>query len=110
MSGSRHPDVAIARRPLFRSVTRHGHVGEHLSPEAVNHAVRAAAVRAGLPRADTFTAHSLRAGGATSAYRAGAPVSSIARHGRWADNSPVVLGYIRSVDRWKDNPMTAVGL
>ncbi len=34
------------------------------------------------------------------AYRAGAPVSTIAAHGRWAPTSPVVLGYIRAVDRW----------
>ncbi len=50
------------------------------------------------------------AGGATAAYRAGAPVSTIAAHGRWAPTSPVVLGYIRAVDRWNDNPMHGVGL
>lgn len=95
---------------LLRSITRHGRIGDRLGADAINDIVRTAAVRAGLPQADTYTAHSLRAGGATSAYRAGAPVSSIARHGRWAPNSPVVLGYIRSVDKWRDNPMRAVGL
>lgn len=95
---------------LLRSVTRHGRIGQRLSDAAISNAVRGAAVRAGLPHADTYSAHSLRAGGATSAYRAGAPVSSIAAHGRWAPNSPVVLGYIRAVDRWKDNPMRSVGL
>jgi hypothetical protein len=73
-----------------------------LSAAAINDIVGNAALRAELPDADAYTAHSLRAGGATSAYRAGAPVSSIARHGRWAPNSPVVLGYIRSVDRWRE--------
>jgi hypothetical protein len=58
----------------------------------------------------SYTAHSLRAGGATAAYRAGVVVSSIAEHGRWAKNSPVVLGYIRSVDKWRDNPMRGIGL
>ena len=95
---------------LLRSITRHGHIGDRLGADVINDIVRSTAVRAGLPQADTYTAHSLRAGGATSAYRAGAPVSAIARHGRWAPNSPVVLGYIRSVDRWRDNPMRAVGL
>ncbi|MER5674788.1 tyrosine-type recombinase/integrase [Pseudonocardia alni] len=95
---------------VLRSVTRHGRVGASISPAAINNAVRAAAIRAALPGAEDFTAHSLRAGGATSAYRAGAPVSAIASHGRWAPNSPVVLGYIRSVDRWADNPMKGVGL
>ena len=77
---------------------------------AINDIVQRAAARAELPHAADYTAHNLRTGGATSAYRAWAPVSSIARHGRWAPNSPVVLGYIRSVDRWRDNPMRAVGL
>jgi integrase len=95
---------------LLRSITRHGRIGDRLSAAAINDIVGNAALRAELPDADAYTAHSLRAGGATSAYRAGVPVSSIARHGRWAPNSPVVLGYIWSVDRWRDNPMRAVGL
>jgi hypothetical protein len=69
--------------------------------------VRRAAERAGLPHPEQY---SLRAGGATAAYRAGAPVSVIAAHGRWSPTSPVVLGYIRAVDRWADNPMKGVGL
>ncbi len=50
------------------------------------------------------------AGGATAAYRAGALVSTIAAHGRWAPTSPVVLGYIRAVDRWSENPLRGAGL
>ncbi len=50
------------------------------------------------------------AGGATAAYRAGAPVSTIAAHGRWAPTSPVVLGYIRAVDRWADSPLRGARL
>ncbi len=81
---------------LLRSVTRHGHPGTLLSPDAVGDIVRRAADRAGgLPHAETYSAHSLRAGGATAAYKAGAPVSAIAAHGRWSPASPVVLGYIR---------------
>jgi hypothetical protein len=52
----------------------------------------------------------LRAGGATVAYAAGVPVAVIAKHGRWAPASPVVLRYIRAVDRWRDNAMRNVGL
>ncbi|MGW6500235.1 hypothetical protein [Nonomuraea angiospora] len=44
--------------------------------------VRDLAVRAGVPSADTITAHSLRAGGATVAYAAGVPIAIIAKHGR----------------------------
>jgi len=38
------------------------------------------------------------------------PVSTIAAHGRWAAGSPVVLSYIRAVDRWRDNALTGIGL
>jgi len=31
-------------------------------------------------------------------------------HGRWAPGSPVVLSYIRAVDRWRDNALTGIGL
>jgi integrase len=96
--------------PLLRSVDRHGNVGGRMPEKSINDAVRRIAMRAGVPGAESYTAHSLRAGGATAAYKGGAPVSAIAAHGRWADGSPVVLGYIRAVDKWTDNPMRGVGL
>ncbi|MER7504182.1 tyrosine-type recombinase/integrase [Nonomuraea pusilla] len=95
---------------LLRRVTRHGTVGPSLGADAVNVIVRDLAVRARVPSAERVTAHSLRAGGATVAYAAGVPVSVIAKHGRWAPASPVVLRYIRAVDRWRDNAMRNVGL
>ncbi|ABW15622.1 integrase family protein [Parafrankia sp. EAN1pec] len=102
--------IGITEGRLFRSVTRHGHIGEAMSGDGIRRAVRAAAVRAGLPNADVFSAHSLRAGGATAAAKAGAPVAAIARQGRWSPTSPVVHSYIRAADRWRDNPMASVGL
>lgn len=95
---------------LLRRINRHGRVGPSLGADAVNTIVRDLAVRAGVPGAETVTAHSLRAGGATVAYAAGVPVAVIAKHGRWAPASPVVLRYIRAVDRWRDNAMRNVGL
>jgi len=100
----------ITEGRLLRSVTRHGRLGASLSADAVSDLVHAAAKRAGLPHADAYSAHSLRAGGATAAYRAGAPVSTIAAHGRWAPGSPVVLSYVRAVDRWRDNALAGIGL
>lgn len=44
-----------------------------------------------------------RRAGRPRATRAGRP-NAISRHGRWAENSPVVPGYIRAADKWKDNP------
>lgn len=95
---------------LLRAVDRNGKVRGSLSPDGVNRIVRAAVGRAQLEGAEKFSAHSLRAGGATSAYRAGASVSQIARHGRWSPDSPVVHRYIRSVDDWTDNALNGVDL
>jgi site-specific recombinase XerD len=95
---------------LLRSVTRHGHLAASMGADAVADVVRERATAAGLPHAAEYSAHSLRAGGATAAYKAGAPVSVIAAHGRWSEGSPVVLGYVRATDRWRDNPMRGVGL
>lgn len=93
---------------LIRSVDQVGRIGGQITGRGINEIIRGIAARAGLP--GNYTAHGLRAGGATDAYKAGAVVSSIAEHGRWAKNSPVVLGYIRSVDKWRDNPMRGIGL
>lgn len=95
---------------LLRSVDRHGNIGPSLTGNAVNEILRRLAAAAELANAEKYTAHSLRAGGATVAYAAGVPVSVIARHGRWKPDSPVVLRYIRAVDRWRDNAMKDVGL
>lgn len=101
-------DHGITSGRLFRSITQKGQVGDSISGDAINDVVHIAAKRAGLT--GSYSAHSLRAGGATSAYRAGSVVSAIAEHGRWSKNSPVVLGYIRAVDKWRDNPMRGIGL
>lgn len=115
-------DAGITSGPLFRPIDRHGNIGDRtrssagrgrrgrLTPQAVNLIVKRAAAAAGLEHAETYTAHGLRAGGATSAAKAGAPMSAITRHGRWADGSPVVAGYIRQADKWNDNPLRGIGL
>ena len=106
--------------PLYRPVDRHGRIGGEpatagklalrLTGTSVNAIVRRRAQLAGVEDAVKYTAHGLRAGGATAAYLSGAPVAQIAIHGRWAENSPVVLGYIRAVDEWRNNPMKGIGL
>ncbi|WP_433513683.1 tyrosine-type recombinase/integrase [Nonomuraea sp. CA-143628] len=111
---------SVIEGPLLRAIDRHGRLSGtpgatmrgtgRMSGDGLNQIVRRAAERAGLKDAHTYTAHSLRAGGATAAAKAGASVSAIARHGRWSDKSPVVHGYIRTADKWRDNPMRGVGL
>lgn len=93
---------------LLRSVTKTGRIGEKLPPESVNDIVKDRAARAGLPNPDSYSAHSLRAGGMTAALRAGIPLGVAARHGRWKETSPVVVGYARTEDRWRDNAMRGV--
>jgi site-specific recombinase XerD len=109
---------AITDGALFRPVDRHGRLpheakaagrlADRLSGKAVNLVVQHRAKLAGL--SEHYTAHGLRSGAATSAYAAGIPVSAIAIHGRWSEKSPVVLGYLRAVDKWKNNPMKGIGL
>lgn len=94
--------------PVLRAVDRHGNVGDRLTPQSVNLIVRRLAKAAKLDNADSYTAHSLRAGAATVAYMNGAPISTICDIGRWKPGSPVVLGYIRSVDQWKNHPLRGV--
>ena len=88
----------VHHRALLRPVDRHGRLGgkpghlgrgngTRISGEAINLIVRRAALLAALPNANT--AHSLRAGGAIAAARAGAEMTAIAAHGRWAEGSPV---------------------
>jgi integrase len=122
-----HPDTDPVRvvRAWLAILTDHGHTDgpllrqinrwDQLQPggmsgAAINERVRALAVRAGLPKAADFTAHGLRAGGPTEAAKAGHPVSFIADHGRWSKTSPQVLEYIRSTEKWRDNPMRGIGL
>lgn len=101
--------VAVRGRvegPLLRGVNRHGQLLGPLHPKNINDVIKRRARLAGLP--GEYSAHSLRAGGATIAYSNGAPISTICKLGRWKENSAVVLGYIRAVDEWKDHPFRGV--
>ena len=104
------PEDEPGAAPLLRAVDRHGRIGARLSGAAVSGIVRRNAERAGLPDPGSYSGHSLRAGGATESYKGGSAPNAIAKHGRWAENSPVVLGYIRAADKWKDNPVGNIDL
>lgn len=69
------------------------------------------ATAAGLAGMEHRTAHSQRAGFATSARDAGHDALTIGRHGgAWADNSPALAGYIRDADKWARNPLRGAGV
>lgn len=101
-------DITTGR--LVRSVDRHGHIGPSLSTRNLSELIRRAAVRAGIPDAERYSAHSLRAGGATAAAAAGVPAAWIAEQGGWSPKSRAVHGYVRAVNAWTDNAMAAVDL
>jgi|GEM_PF-1671342 len=92
----------------LRSLDRHGRLGESLTAHGIGRVISTAGEQAGL--LNRVTAHSLRAGLATEARRAGHDTLSIARQGGWADDSAVLFGYMHTVDRWHDNPLTDLGL
>lgn len=116
--------AGVGDGPLLPRVDRHGRIagepGKTLAGMAAESGrmdggsigliLRRVAEHAGLPGAADFSAHSLRAGGATQAREGGAPIETIARTGRWRDGSPVVLRYARTVDRWRDNATAFMGL
>lgn len=92
--------------PLLCHLALTGHPAGPITGHGINHAVRAAARRAGVADHDRYTAHSLRAGGLTDALRRHVPIGVAARHGGWDPESPTVLRYARVADRWRDNAMT----
>lgn len=94
---------------LLRSIDQWGNLGEALSPRFVTDIVRGAAERAELRDAEMFSAHSLRSGFATTAADQDVPMSEIARHGRWSEKSPVVMGYVRAQRAWDDSPLQRFG-
>lgn len=92
----------------FRAIDRHGNLAGSITGQAIGTAITRAAEHAGL--LTHVTAHSLRAGLATEARRAGHDPLTIARQGGWVDGSPVLYGYIRTIDRWTDNALENIGL
>ncbi|WP_331765100.1 site-specific integrase [Nocardia sp. NBC_01388] len=94
--------------PLFRPIDRHGNLSDaRMSPRACGEVVTRAAEAAGVPYR---TGHSLRAGLATEARKAGHDVKTIADQGGWNPTSAELYKYLRIVDRWADNATKGIGL
>jgi len=86
---------------LFRSVNRHGQVGESMSTQALADVVKAYAKRAGL-NPDEFAGHSLRAGFVTSAAEKGRSTQRIADH-TGHQSAAMIRVYTRRVDAFTDH-------
>ena len=99
----------ITEGPIFRSVDRHGNVSDRpLATGSVARIVKRAASRAGLDPA-AYSGHSLRAGFATQAARAGAHERAIMKHTRHKSEK-VLREYIRDGQLFDENPTDALGL
>ena len=95
--------------PVFRKVDRWGRLWETgLTPGAVAKLVKRAASRAGLDAA-LYSGHSLRAGFATQAARAGKHERSIMAHTRHKSER-VLREYIREGALFDENPTDGIGL
>jgi site-specific recombinase XerD len=101
--------TGITSGPLLRPVNRHGTVGPgRLTAASANRAVQRAVRQAGLDPSP-YSAHSLRAGLATSAAEAG--VSERAIMAQTGHRSlAVARSYIRSGSLFRDNAAAQVGL
>lgn len=101
--------VGLAAGPLFRAITKTGRVTENrLSDRDVARIVKRLAEQAGHDPA-AFAGHSLRAGFATTAARAGVPEAEIMRQTRHRSVA-VMRGYVRRGTLFQDNAAGRVGL
>jgi site-specific recombinase XerD len=95
--------------PAFRSVDRHGRVGEgRMNAGSVARLIKRAAEAAGLDPAG-YAGHSLRAGFATQAFLNGAAEVSIMRQTRHKSLN-TLRKYIRDRSLFRDNPAAKLGL
>lgn len=104
--------AGITEGALFRSINRHGQIGERLSDKSVATIVKETAEAAGLDGGAAyagFSGHSLRAGFITTAADAGAPIGDIQRQSRHK-SVDVLLGYVRAAELFKGNAATRLGL
>lgn len=101
--------AGIADGAVFVSITKSGRpTGTRLSDRDVARVVKAAVAAAGYD-AETFAGHSLRAGFATSAARAGVPEAQIMQQTRHRSLA-VMRGYVRRGGLFLDNAAARVGL
>ena len=95
--------------PLFRHVTRHQQLRGGLTPQTVKDVVKKLAARAKIGDPRKYGGHSLRAGFATSAARAGKTEAAIMRQGRWRSQM-VARRYVRQGTIWDDHAAIGIGL
>lgn len=98
---------AIEEGPLLRGVV-HGRVRGALCRRDVAKIIKRLVALVGLPP-EVFSGHSLRAGLATTAARAGKPDRAIMRQGRWRSRA-MLDRYVRDATLFRDNAAAGLGL
>lgn len=93
--------------PMLVGIDRWGHVGIH-TPRLAPQSVAARITQRGLPLGLDLKGHSLRAGFATEARKAGHDRKTIARQGGWSPTSRELERYFRDADEWTDNALIGV--
>ena len=107
--GSWMDDAKLTDGAVFRSINRHGQLGEHpLAGTDVARIVKKLAERAGLD-ASKYAGHSLRSGHATSAAIAGASERSIMNQ-TGHRSVQMVRRYIRDGNLFRENSGGKLGL
>lgn len=100
--------AGISSGAVFRAISKGGHIGERLTGQSVALIVKRSAAAAGLD-AVHLSAHSLRAGLATSAAEAGVPERVIQRQTRHK-GVQMLRRYIRGIEGWSECAAAMVGL
>jgi site-specific recombinase XerD len=98
----------ISEDSLFRSITRHGRMGERLTDKGVSRIVKRSTEQIGLDPTK-YSAHSLRAGFATQAAASGASERAIMRQTRHTSVT-VARTYIENGTIFNDNAAALLGL
>jgi site-specific recombinase XerD len=100
--------AGITEGAVFRSTRNHSTLGPRLTGAMVARIVKGAALAAGLD-ATRYSGHSLRAGWATSAAKAGVDDRAIMDRGRWTSRATVDR-YVRRATAFEASPDALVDL
>jgi integrase len=92
--------------PVFREIYHNDRVGEKpIKGEQVGNIIKATAKICAIPNAGNVSAHSLRRGFATEAFRRGASLNHIKKHGRWK-SLKTVMEYLEEARLFVDSPVS----
>ena len=102
--------ASIDDGPIFRGVPRSGYISRKaITGRTVGNAVKRAAEAAGLPQAEGYTGHSLRAGHVTQASMEGAPDAAIQAQSRH-ESDRAFREYVRPQNLLENTSSAHLGL